>query len=255
MIKVIVVDDETPAREELVYILEKLGSVKVVGEASHGLEALELNRRLKPDLVFLDIKMPGLNGIDVAKRILEEPYMPYIVFVTAYEEFALKAFEVNALDYILKPVCEERLRKGMDRIIYKIKLGERAYYSKLNKLIEDLNEKDHESINRISVYHNGKLIPLEYKEIIYATVEDKNTVIISTKGKFHVNYTLAELQKKLNSNSFFRSHKSFLINLDKIKTIEPWFNSTFNVIFENIDGKVPVSRGQSKEFKELMNIC
>ena len=100
----------------------------------------------------------------------------------------------------------------------------------------------------------GKLIPLDLKEIIYATVEDRNTVIISTKGKFEINYTLSELCEKLDKSTFFRTHKSFLINLDYIEVIEPWFNSTFNVILRDTDMKIPVSRSQSKEFKELMNI-
>ena len=252
MITAIVVDDESPAREELIYILEKQKQVKVIGQASHGLEAISLNRKLKPDLMFLDIKMPKLNGIEVAKRLAKEPHVPYIVFITAYEEYALEAFEVNAVDYILKPVCEERLKKGLDRIFERIGNENKDYFMRLNKLIDDLNIS--ESMNIISVYHNGKLIPLEHKDIIYATVEDKNTVIVSTKGKYSINCTLSELNKKLNSLHFFRSHKSYLINLDMIESIEPWFNSTYNVKLKNIDNKIPVSRSQSKEFKDIMNI-
>lgn len=252
MIRTVVVDDESPAREELVYILEKQKEVQVIGQASHGLEAINLNRKLKPDLIFLDIKMPKLNGIEVANRLLKEPHVPYIVFVTAYEEYALEAFEVNAMDYILKPVCEERLQRGLNKIIDRMRNENRDYYNRLNKLLEDLNST--ESMNIISVYNSGKLIPLEHKDIIYATVEDKSTVIISTKGKFTINCTLGELDNRLNSLHFFRSHKSYLINLDMIESIEPWFNSTFNVKLKNIDKKLPVSRSQSKDFKDIMNI-
>lgn len=252
MIRAIVVDDESPAREELIYMLEKQNGVKVIAQSSHGVEAIKLNNELKPDLIFLDIKMPGLNGIEVAKQLLEEVHVPYIVFVTAYDDYALEAFEVNAMDYILKPVSEKRLKKTLDKIVERMRNENVDYYMRLNKLIKDLNNV--ESMNIISVYHNGKLIPLEHKEIIYATVEDKNTVVISTKGKFTLNCTLSELSKKLNSLHFFRSHRSYLINLDMIESIEPWFNSTFNVKLKNVNKKIPVSRSQSKEFKDIMNI-
>lgn len=253
MLRVIVVDDEAPAREELIYILGKMNKVKVIDEASHGLQALELNRKHKPDIIFLDIKMPGLSGIEVADKLLEEAHVPYVVFITAYEDYALDAFEVNAIDYILKPIYEERLNKTIDRIIERIQNRNKDYYNKLNQLIENLNEKDSECC-RISVYHQGKLIPLDLKDILYITVEDKNTVIVSTKGKFQVNNTLNQLQKKLSSSTFFRSHKSFIINIDKIESIEPWFNSTYNVILKGVEEKIPVSRSQSKKFREIMNI-
>lgn len=255
MIRAIVADDETPAREELIYILGRLGNIEVVGQASHGLEVLSLNKKLKPDLIFLDIKIPGLNGIDIANKILEENHVPHIVFVTAYEEYALEAFEVNAIDYILKPVSEERLKKGINKIVEHMNLERRYYYDRLNRLLKGLKGKENDHVNRISVYHNGRLIPLNFEDIIYATVEGKNTIIISTKGKFQVSYTLRELENKLTLPCFFRSHKSFIINLDMIESIEPWFNSTYNVILKNVNVKIPVSRSQSKEFKELMNIC
>jgi DNA-binding LytR/AlgR family response regulator len=254
VIRTIVVDDEMPAREELIYILKGFKNIEIIGEASHGIEALELNKHLKPDLVFLDIQMPKISGIDVARKMLDESHIPLIVFVTAYEEYALDAFDVNAIDYILKPISKERLAKAMDKIINNLEIEKDDYYAKLNKLIQDLNTKETEVNRRISVYDNGKLIPLDLKEIIYATVEDKSTVIISKRGKFEINCTLGQLSNRLNSANFFRSHKSYLINLDLIEIIEPWFNSTFNVKLKNVDEKIPVSRSQSKEFKEIMNI-
>ena len=247
-------DDQTPAREELIYILEKFQDIKIIGEASHGKEAIELNTKLKPDLIFLDIQMPKLNGIDVARKILDSNHSPYIVFVTAYEKYALDAFEVNAIDYILKPISEERLEKGMEKILANIKGKDMEFNRKAIYSMEKVATKKYETSNKICASDNGKLIPIDLKEIIYATVEDKSTVIISTKGKFEVNYTLGELSEKLNSPTFFRSHKSFLINLDYIEVIEPWFNSTFNVVLKNVEIKIPVSRSQSKEFRELMNI-
>lgn len=242
MIRTLIVDDEAPAREELIYSLKKFQEIEIVGEASHGLEAIELNNKLKPDLIFLDIQMPKLNGIDVARKILNDNHHPYIIFVTAYEKYAIDAFEVDAMDYILKPITEERLEKGMEKILGKMEKGEKT---KLKK---------HENTSKICAYDNGKLIPIDLKEIIYVTVEDRNTVVFSTRGKYEVNYTLGELYERLDSPSFFRSHKSYLINLDHIEFIEPWFNSTFNLVLRDVDIKIPVSRGQSKEFREIMNI-
>ena len=198
--------------------------------------------------------MPKLNGIDVAKNILDGFHKPYIVFVTAYEEYALKAFEVNAIDYILKPISEERLKKSMERIVMNISKHSKAYLDNLNNLVQDVEVKNKGSITRICVYDRGKLIPLDSSEIIYSTIEDRHTIVVTKKGKFEINYTLSELYEKLDKSIFFRSHKSFLINLDLIELIEPWFNSTFNVVLRNTNVKIPVSRSQSKEFKELMNI-
>lgn len=254
MIRTLIVDDEAPAREELKYILGKFQGIEIIAEAFHGEQALELNEKLKPDLLFLDIQMPKLNGIDVARRILDSLHRPYIVFVTAYEQYAIEAFEVNAVDYILKPVSEERMEKGMGKIMMNLANERKEYYYKLRNLIDNMNYKAENNLTRICVYEKGRLIPLDTKEIIYATVEDKNTVIVSSKGKFIVNYTLSQLSDKLDKYTFFRSHKSFLINLNMIEVIEPWFNSTFNVTLKGANVKIPVSRSQSKEFKELMNI-
>lgn len=254
MIRTIVVDDELPAREELIYILEGFDNIEIIGQASHGVKALDLNKKLKPDLVFLDIEMPKINGIDVARKILEGSHIPYVVFVTAYDNYALEAFDVNAMDYLLKPISEERLRRSMKKILGNIEIGKEEHYMKLNKLIEDLNIKEKGKKTRISVYDNEKLIPLDLKEIIYATIEDKNTVIFSKRGKFKINCTLNELSEKLDSPNFFRSHKSYLINLDLIQEIEPWFNSTFNLKLKNTEEEIPVSRSQFREFKEIMNI-
>lgn len=254
MIKAIVVDDELPAREELIYIFQSFKNIEIIGEASHGIEALELNRKLKPDLIFLDIEMPKYSGIDVARKIMKEPHIPFIVFVTAYGEYALEAFEVNAIDYILKPISIERLSKSMDKIIHNMNIERTDYIDKLNKLIQDLKTEETKSSTRISVSDKGRLIPLNSSEIIYATIEEKNTVIFSEKGKFETNYTLGELAEKLNMQNFFRSHKSYLINLDLIEVIEPWFNSTFNLKLKNTKENIPVSRSRSKEFRQIMNI-
>ncbi|MBC8590031.1 LytR/AlgR family response regulator transcription factor [Wansuia hejianensis] len=254
MIRALVVDDEVPAREELIYILKSFKEIEVVGEASYGKEALELEKQLNPDLIFLDIDMPGLNGIEVAQELVKSDSRPFIVFVTAYEAYAIKAFEVNAIDYILKPISEERLEKSIKKILNSINRERESYFDRLGNLLSKLNIIEEKIPNKISLNQNGTLIPINIDEIIYATIEDKNTVVYTDKGRFQINATLGELKEKLNSPRFFRSHKSYLVNLDAIEAIEPWFNSTFNLKIKNTKEKILVSRSQSKEFKKIMNI-
>jgi two-component system LytT family response regulator/two-component system response regulator LytT len=253
MIRCLVVDDELPAREELKYILSKSNKVTVVGEATHGLEALELYKKLMPDLVFLDIQMPQLNGIDVARIITKEDnhHIPKIIFVTAYDRFAIEAFEVNAIDYILKPISEERLISRIERIYSSRENDGRITIDRLNRLLDEIKPT---SITRLSVYHNNKLIPINTKDIIYITIEGKHTVIVTINGKYMGNNRLNELYSKLDSKIFFRCHKSYILNLNFIETIEPWFNSTFNINLKCCKDVIPVSRKYSKKFKDLMNI-
>lgn len=253
MLKCLIVDDEQPAREEILYILKEIGSVEVIGEASHGMEALELIEKLKPDVVFLDIQMPQMSGIEVAKKLLDKNYNLMVIFVTAYDQFALEAFEVNAIDYLLKPICEDRLKRTIQKIISMKEDREGLSYDKLSRLIKDMSSTK-SSTPWISVYHNNKLIPIETEDIIYATIEDKNTVIFTNKGKFETNYTLNDLMEKLDPHTFFRSHKSYIVNLKYIESIEPWFHSTYNINLKSVKDTIPVSRSCSKKFREIMNI-
>lgn len=250
----LIVDDEMPARQELLYILSGIDGVEVVGQASNGIEALELINKLRPDIVFLDIQMPQISGIDVARRLLGEEYKPLIIFITAYDQFAVEAFEVNAIDYLLKPISEERLQKSLEKITSNREDNEKIDYNILNKLIQDIKSNAKTTPQRISLYYKNKLIPIEIKDIIYATIEDKNTVIVSNKGKFEANCTLNELMDRLDSSIFFRTHKSYILNLNYIESIEPWFNSTYNINLKGSKEVIPVSRNYAKEFKEAMNI-
>lgn len=250
----LIVDDEIPARKELIFILNDIEGVEVVGEASHGREALELNRQLKPDIMFLDIQMPEMTGIDVARILLEEEHKPMVIFVTAYDQFAIEAFEVNAIDYLLKPISEERLKNRLKDInSTKQALGD-SNYKRLSKMIQDIKSDMKDLPNIISVYHKNKLLPIEIKDIIYATIEDKNTVIVTDRGKFEINWTLNKLLEKLDSSMFFRSHKSYIVNLNNIASIDPWFNATYNINLKDNKGIVPVSRSYAKAFREIMNI-
>lgn len=253
MIKCLIVDDEFPAREEIKYILSKTDKVKIVGEASHGLDAFEKYKNLNPDLIIMDIQMPQINGIEVARMVLNHDPVPMIIFVTAYDQFAIDAFEVNAVDYLLKPISEERLLSRIDKI-HSSRSNEEGIQSieKLNRLINELRHTT--PCSRISVYHNNKLIPINTKDIIYITVENKFTIITTTSGKYESRNSLNEILKKLEPREFFRTHKSYILNLNFIESIDPWFNSTYNINLKGSNTVIPVSRNYVKEFKIIMNI-
>lgn len=250
----LIVDDEIHARKELLYILNDIVDVEVVGESSYGMEALELNRKLKPDIMFLDIQMPEMSGMDVAKILLGEKHRPIIIFVTAYDQFAIEAFEVNAVDYLLKPISEERLKDRIKNITLMKKNNKDINYDKLSKMIQEIKSDKNSLPNLISVYHKNKLIPIEIKDIIYATIENKNTIIVTSEGKFEINCTLSKLLEKLNPSMFFRSHKSYIVNLNNISSVEPWFNATYNIELKGNLGMIPVSRTYAKDFLKIMNI-
>ncbi len=251
MIRCIIVDDEKPARDELTYLLSSIEDIMVVGEAENGIQAIRKAIEEKPQLVFLDVNMPGINGIDVAKELAALESKPLIVFITAYDSYAVSAFEVSAFDYLLKPVSEERLRNSLDRIRSMVSSREARVLDKLDKLSGELGLS---RSTRIVGYQNGMLFPIELDEILFLTLEEKNTIVVCERGKFQINGTLSELQEKLSDRKFFRSHKSYIVNLDRIDSIEPWFNSTYNIHIKGIDETIPVSRTYAKAFKEAMNI-
>lgn len=255
-IRALIVDDEMPAREELKYLIEKYEGIEIVDEAKHGLEALNILKEKDIDLVFLDISMPKISGIDVAETISSDKNkMPFIIFITAYDDYAIKAFELNAIDYLLKPVTEDRLIKAINRVEESLYKDNYKYEMKLKNLINDMNSNysDYKS-EKVCLYKDGTFIPVDKEDIILATIEDKNIIIITNKGKFVYHETLTHLEERLSNDNFFRSHRSYLINLDYINKIEPWFNNTYHIDMEGYEKKVPVSRGQVKDFRVIMNI-
>lgn len=252
MINCIIVDDEKLAREELKFLLSSYNEISIVGEASNAIHAIDLIDEFKVDLMFLDIKMPKISGIELAKLLMDRNKAPKIIFITAYDEYALKAFEVNAIDYLLKPIDEELLDNSINnRVLNTIEVEKET-----NKLKEFLDyiEKDNPQFEKITVYDGDKMVPIDYKDIIYITIENKETYVYTKDGKYEIPLTLNKLMDKLNDNMFFRSHKSFIVNLNYIEFIEKWFNATLNLKLKFINEKIPVSRSNVPEFKCIMDI-
>lgn len=245
MIKAYIVDDEPLAREELKFLLHRSKQVDIVGESDGIDEALIDISVLKPEIVFLDIELAEENGLTLAKKLEGMEQRPFIVFATAYDEYALEAFDVDAVDYILKPFAEARITKTLEKV----------------KKIQDIEKKDHsshfhakrEGTAKLALLVDDKIILLNYDDIIYLESSDGKCTIYTQDQLVVVSEALVVLEKKLVGKSFLRVHRSFIINLDHVLEIEPWFNSTYNLLMEN-GSKVPVSRTYIKDLKQLLGI-
>jgi two-component system, LytTR family, response regulator LytT len=259
-VKVLVVDDEQLAREELCYQLQRIGEIEVVGQAADGLEALAAVDRLDPDLIFLDIQMPGLTGFEVARRLVErEQDAPAMVFVTAFDQHAIEAFEVNAVDYLLKPVEPGRLEQAVDRARRRIDGGRQANGPALNDQLEQIVKMmagRQVRRDQVAVKVGERFMLVQAEEIIFASLADESINIVTGQVAGTSNYrTLDDLQARLDPEVFWRVHRSHLVNINKIKEIVPWFSR--NLILRMKDAKgteIPVSRAQTKRLREYLKL-
>ena len=256
-LRIIVADDEQLAREDLCYQLTELGDVDVVAQAEDGLEALAAIERLRPDLAFLDIQMPGLTGFEVAKRLVTTTSPPGVVFVTAYDQYAVDAFEVNAIDYLLKPVEAGRLAHALDRV--RRRLSSRPQEAPLNERLEQIVKmmaEQHDRREQVAIKVSDRLVLVRAEEIIFASLADESITIVAGHVTGTSNdRTLDELQARLDPEVFWRVHRSHLVNINKIKEIVPWFSR--NYILRMTDPKVteiPVSRSQTKRLREYLKL-
>ena len=256
-LRALVVDDEQLAREELCFLLGELERVEVVGQAGNGIEALRLIEEQSPDLVFLDVQMPGLTGFEVARRIVRAGIDTQLVFVTAYDQHAIEAFEVNAVDYLLKPVEAGRLATAVDRVRRRI-ATERlpaGRADELDKLMQLLAERQGRR-EQLALRVAERFLLVQAEEVVHASVEDDVITVVTNSLSGTCNYrTLDELQARLDPAVFWRVHRSHLVNINKIKEIVPWFSR--NYILRMRDGKgteIPVSRSQTKRLREYLRL-
>jgi two-component system, LytTR family, response regulator LytT len=243
VLKAYIVDDEPLARDELKYLLTRSKQVVALGESDSVEEAIADIFELKPDLVFLDIELDEASGLDLAKKLEILKPAPAIVFATAYDEFALKAFELNAVDYILKPFDEERIAKTLEKIKKIQKIGDQD-------LITNSSMNNNQN-GKMAVLIDERIILLTIDDIVYLESSEGKCTIETVSQKYKVSETLVVLEKKLANTKFLRVHRSFIVNIDYIVEIEPWFNSTYNLIMKN-GSKVPVSRTYVKGLKQIL---
>ncbi|MGF9965461.1 LytR/AlgR family response regulator transcription factor [Bacillus rhizoplanae] len=246
MLRILVVDDEMLARDELKYLLYRTKEVDMIDEADSVEEALEKLMESKPDLVFLDIQLSDDNGFEIANILKKMKNPPAIVFATAYDQYAIQAFEVDALDYILKPFDEERIVQTIKKF-KKRKQHEMAEKQEVH--VPDVSSR----MEKLALPIDESIVLVNIGDIVYAGLLD-GKVIVKTICDTYVTYdTLAILEKKLPQMNFMRVHRSFIVNVNHISEIQPWFNSTYNLIMKE-DSKVPVSRTYAKELKKLLRI-
>ncbi len=238
--KVLVVDDETPARRKLIRQLSLVDTVECVGEAADGLQALQLIDELNPDLVLLDIQMPGMTGFDVV-RLLETP-KPHIIFVTAFDEYAVRAFEVAAIDYLLKPVSNERLQTAL-RKAAKLRVDP-------SSLFDVLDHPDYAKRLAVKFLKRVRLVNVE--DVAYITSENRVVYVVDRTGNRHwTNETLDQLVRRLNPEVFFRIHRSSIINLAADFEIEPWQDGRLKIHFQD-DHSLIVAREPATELRALL---
>lgn len=240
---VIIVDDEYPARKELIYFIENYTDMNIMGEFDNGLDVLNFIQDNTLDAIFLDINIPKLDGMLLAKTIDKFEKRPKIIFITAYDNYAVEAFNLKIFDYILKPYSDERIISMLHRLKNtsdKKNNEDKAEYKKVS--------------NKISLWKNGKIHIVDVNDIYYCEARERYTHIFTKDEDYEIREGISEVEKTINHNSFFRSHRSYLVNLEKIEEIIPWFNNTYILKLNKGKYEITVSRSRVKLFRQLMNI-
>jgi two-component system LytT family response regulator/two-component system response regulator LytT len=260
----LIVDDEELAREELKYLLDTTGSVDVLAEGKNGVEAVDLIRTHHPDVVFLDVQMPGLDGFAVLRKLLElgeGEQLPQIIFATAFDQYAVRAFDVNAIDYLLKPFDRDRVLQAVERARLRLQEADAKRapadlrVDTLLKLIEQ-HQAPRPHSGKIVLQAGSRLLLVDHKDICYASI-DAGVISVVTptiEGQSKCR-TLEELFDLLDPATFWRAHRSFLVNINHIREVVPWFKSSYQLRMDDKkQTEIPVSRAQTRRLRELFNL-
>jgi len=248
--RAIIVEDEFPAREELKYFINRFSDIEIVSEFDNGVDVLKFIQKTKIDIIFLDINIPLLDGMLLARTIKQFKISPKIVFITAYKEHAVDAFELEAFDYILKPYSEERIISMLNKLkkVNKIDVADVKISAE-----EKTSNKDDIS-SSVSLWKNDKLMVVSISDIYYCEAKERETVVFTKDSEYIVKLSITEFEKNLKSNMFFKTHRSYIVNIHKIKEIIPWFNNTYKLKLKARESEIPVSRSKIKDFRKIMHI-
>jgi len=252
MIRCIIIDDEKPARDEIRYLLSQRLRFEIVGEGENGVDAINLMNQKQADVIFCDINMPLLDGIEVARVMIQKKIQTQLIFITAYDEYAIQAFELNALDYLLKPIRDERFEQTLSKIEQRWE-EKHTNLESIESLVTSYPVKLSKP-NSLCLYREGLLYPIKLEEITYVHKEEKTVYFYTNKGVFESNKALAEIEEILSQKEFFKCHRSYIINLNDIESVIPWFNRTYRIKLNGFDEEIPVSRNQTNKLKQLLNI-
>jgi two-component system response regulator LytT len=257
-INTIIVDDEKPAREELAFLLKAFPEISLIGQGKNGLEAVNLIKEHNPDLVFLDVQMPGLDGFGVLQKLVERKLkVPHVVFATAFDHYAVQAFDVNAVDYVLKPFDKARLSKAIQKAKKEIE-AHTSPTERLEQLVSQLSAPKPASNqpSKILVRSQQRMLLVDAEDLIFASIEGGLISVTAKDLEGSSNYrTLEELHATLDSDSFWRPHRSYLVNIHHIREVVPWFKSSFMLkMNDKKSSEIPVSRQQTKRLRELFKL-
>lgn len=244
--KAIIVEDEFLAQEELSYLVSTHSSIDIVGKFDDGLDVLKYLQTHQVDALFLDINIPSLDGVLLAQNISKFANKPYIIFITAYKEHAAEAFEIEAFDYILKPYHEARIVTMLQKLETHFKRDRQ-----IDAPASTSNLRVNHSINLIK---DERIIVTDINDIYYAAAQEKVTQVYTRREEFTMPMNISELCNRLPEEHFFRCHRSYCVNLSKIREIVPWFNNTYLLRLSDLDFEVPVSRSKVKAFRQLMGL-
>ncbi|MEO3991828.1 LytR/AlgR family response regulator transcription factor [Pseudocitrobacter cyperus] len=244
--KVIIVEDEILAQQELTWLIKEHSQMEIVGTFDDGLDVLRFLQHNKVDAIFLDINIPSLDGVLLAQSISQFAHKPFIVFITAWKEHAVEAFELEAFDYILKPYQESRIISMLQKL-------ENAWQQQAGGGASAPGNAAREN-DTINLIKDERIIVTSISDIYYAEAHEKMTFVYTKRESYVMPMNITEFCSKLPATHFFRCHRSYCVNLDKIREIEPWFNNTYILRLRDLDFEVPVSRSKVKEFRQLMHL-
>ena len=256
-ISTLVADDEQLALDELQYLLKDFPEIEIIGAASNGLTAVEMAEDLEPDLMFLDVQMPGLDGMSVIRRIREgDGHVPYFILATAYDQYAVEAFQLEALDYVLKPIEKDRLAQAIGRAHKFMADRARAAEAAPPLLLHHEQSKPLLQRTKVLVKSQGRNLIVDAHDIVYATIDDGLITVVASGLEGMSNYrTIEELQSNLDPDTFWRVHRSYLVNINRIKEVIPWFKSSFQLRMDDKkQTEIPVSRVQTKRLRALLKL-
>jgi two-component system, LytTR family, response regulator LytT len=237
-IRVMIIDDEMLSREELKHLLSQYSMLEIVAEADSGERALEKMIAIQPDVVFLDIEMGELSGLQLAKILQQMKKPPSIVFATAYPNYAAEAFRYEAVDYLLKPFDEQQVGETVERLI--------------RKFAEKTEVKT--ATRKLAIEANDGIVYVSPADILFCFRKERDTAIVTADKTYYTKLTLKDLEQKLKDGFFFRTHKSYLVNLEKVEQLIPWFNGAYELTLSGSDEKIPVSRNYVKTLRQHLEL-